>query len=854
MDNNIKPFTRSTPIWVYDKDETLRLILDPKGDIPHYDSWFREQINGAITLEFTVPATDPQVRLIENDGRAVVRDREGNLNEFIIREPNDFNSDSGPTKEVFAEGGDYELVDEWMSGYKATNVTLETALSAVMSGTRYTLGTVDDFGTESVDIDPTNVKDAIHQLLSIFGGERRFRVEAKGNEITTRYIDILTKRGEDNGKRFEHGKDVEDVRRTIDSRGVKTALYGYGASGENDRPRLTFAEVEWSIANGDPADKPIGQPWVGDEDAIQKWGYSQGSRHRYGEYSGQENDPGELLLNTWKELQTLNDAITTYDFSVALIENVDGHDHEKVRLGDRVMGIDLQIQPPIEVESSIIEYNQNLNDDSLDEVVLGNFRTIYDSSGKIRNLEKVLERDQGKWDEKPNMEDLEDIAGGDFQGIQDEIDAATGRIEDAIVEIQLSKDRMDQAAIDIEANEDAIASGVIELDKANTDLTALRNRLTSSEGSITDLDNELGNAKDRITNAQNVIDSVTENVAGVTRLKGTLVTDRIIAQNATLTGTLTGSNAIFDNIGINNAVIKSADIQNATISGNIGANDAVFTRATIEHGIINHATMWDTTITGALYAKYATFNDGTFKKARIENADIVNATITGSLTTIGGTFTGKLEGVDGTFIGKIVGGSIESNTSIAVTTNLKVGDNITIGFGRNSLPTNKGIVFGESPYAASIIKSSLSRSLQFIGDRFYLMGDVEVRHDLLVQENLTVNGSLEVRNVGGFVNIPINWPWVAYGGTDAYPSVMKDPFGRVHLRGSYKGGRPNTAMSTLPLDYRPKKTQRFVVGIGGSTGFGQLTITTNGVVSIWGDSTLDFAKYVGIDGVSFFVD
>src|SRR5690606_39204887 len=165
--------------WIYNKNEEFLRIIDIQDyDIPHYDSWFTEQLNGAITLEFSIPADHPDASLIENDGRAVIRDKDGELVEFIIRQPQDSNGPNGPEKRVFAEGGDYELIDEWMTGYKQSNVTLQTALEAVTSHTRWRIGHVDDFGTNSVDIKPTTVKNAIVQLLQIFGGQVKYRVEA----------------------------------------------------------------------------------------------------------------------------------------------------------------------------------------------------------------------------------------------------------------------------------------------------------------------------------------------------------------------------------------------------------------------------------------------------------------------------------------------------------------------------------------------------------------------------------------------------------------------------------------------------------------------------------------------------
>ncbi|MBU5224279.1 hypothetical protein KQH89_17655, partial [Vibrio cholerae] len=51
----------------------------------------------------------------------------------------------------------------------------------------------------------------------------------QGNRIVGRYIDILTMRGTDTGKRWEMDKDILSIRHQVQSY-PKTALYGRGAS------------------------------------------------------------------------------------------------------------------------------------------------------------------------------------------------------------------------------------------------------------------------------------------------------------------------------------------------------------------------------------------------------------------------------------------------------------------------------------------------------------------------------------------------------------------------------------------------------------------------------------------------
>src|SRR5690606_12654477 len=68
--------------------------------------------------------------------------------------------------------------------------------------------------------------------------------------------------------------------------------------------RISFADVEWKVENGDPVDKPLGQEWVGDPEALAVWGFQGGTVHRFDFVIFEDvEDPEELLRLTWEELQ-----------------------------------------------------------------------------------------------------------------------------------------------------------------------------------------------------------------------------------------------------------------------------------------------------------------------------------------------------------------------------------------------------------------------------------------------------------------------------------------------------------------------------------------------------------------------
>jgi len=147
----------TTPIYIYGRDEQLRLILNnlpgnfdglavseqnrnlsqsagmfigtmevpykqpiPQSDsgfLPYKNGWITEQLNGTVKLEFDVFSNHPSAALIVNDGRAVTEDIDGNYMEFIIRVIDDDYGSGGTFKRVEAEGAEYELIDEFLPEY-----------------------------------------------------------------------------------------------------------------------------------------------------------------------------------------------------------------------------------------------------------------------------------------------------------------------------------------------------------------------------------------------------------------------------------------------------------------------------------------------------------------------------------------------------------------------------------------------------------------------------------------------------------------------------------------------------------------------------------------------------------------
>ncbi|PZN10009.1 MAG: hypothetical protein DIU69_07815 [Bacillota bacterium] len=418
-----------------------------------------ERLEGAaISYEFAVPADHPDAATIAPEGYVIIRDLDGNLQQFRIKTVETGLSSQGErVRRVTAENAALELNGEYVRPATWTGVTAAQALANALTGTRWAPGQVEWLGSRTITIDGyKTVTEVLLQIASEFGGELRWRVEWRDGRIVARYVDLLQRRGRRTGKRFEYAKDIEGLKRIEDTTELVTAMIGVGQTDENGN-RLTFADVTWSRAKGDPADKPAGQDWVGDLDALQRWGLP-GGRHIFGLYDDpDEADPQRLLQKTWDALQARINSRYTYEIDVAVLERVAGLEHEAVRLGDTITVHDYTVDPPLILEARVVEIQRSYVDPSRDKVTLGHYQPVITSLPQaVADLQRRLNQRQGMWDSKETpsgaqakaeaakQQAIQAVASGSVplptSALQGAIDAARNAIESTASHVTIDED------------------------------------------------------------------------------------------------------------------------------------------------------------------------------------------------------------------------------------------------------------------------------------------------------------------------------------------------------------------------------------------------------------------------------
>lgn len=185
--------------------------------------------------------------------------------------------------------------------------------------------------------------------------------EFENGQITGRKVDVLKKTYPFRGRLIESGLYADDVH--IHQKGSPCPMvYGLGAADENGKP-LTFADVAWSKAAGDPVDKPRGQLWVGVPEAVEQY---PGKGQRI-ELTGCD-DPKRLLEYAWKKAQQAAQPETEASARVTDLEMIAGQEHRMIRLHDQML-----VRPRVgaDVRAVVVEISRDYIRPDLTKVELG---------------------------------------------------------------------------------------------------------------------------------------------------------------------------------------------------------------------------------------------------------------------------------------------------------------------------------------------------------------------------------------------------------------------------------------------------------------------------------------------------
>lgn len=254
------------------------------------------------------------------------------------------------------------------------NRSIEYIANRLLSGTDWEVRYVDGgLPNISTNFYYMSIKDALKWLQS-FGCELVFRVEISGNKISAKTVDIYRQMGSRTGRRFIYGSNALKVVQEVSHAEMYSALIGRGKGEEvvDDEGestggfgrKITFEDIEWRVADGDPVDKPLGQKYVEIPSATDRYGIKtfKGKKPRIGlvDFSDEE-DPETLLRLTYEQLLRLSRPSVEFESTIADVGDLDIGDTVTIHRHD--LGI--------HYEARVFRIRKNRKNKQLTEVSLG---------------------------------------------------------------------------------------------------------------------------------------------------------------------------------------------------------------------------------------------------------------------------------------------------------------------------------------------------------------------------------------------------------------------------------------------------------------------------------------------------
>lgn len=373
----------------------------------------------------------------------------------------------GLTSITATDAGVEELAGMVVRSAQAENVGARDAFAAILAETGWTLGTVTATErTGSVDVYYQTAWKAILDAQNTFDARLVVRYEMENNAITGRVLDVMAKESTFRGRIFDSARDTDNIYTTRENAPV-TMLFGIGkavSTGDNPQ-KLTFADIAWSKANGDPADKPAGQDWISDPEAVAKYGQRQDV------YSNQyQDDPEKLLRETWEELQKRCKPSMTITANVQDMEMTEGYEHQQVRLWDTAAIVK---RSGTVLESTIINIERDYVTPWLTKITLGNEEHA-SIARQMANQQSALEQ-------------LSNRVGGHGAGIEENKEFIVENKEN----IKLHTQQLDEQGTKLNEASITLNNAVITLEAHQKNLDENGERLSFAEVAIDGLDAEI---------------------------------------------------------------------------------------------------------------------------------------------------------------------------------------------------------------------------------------------------------------------------------------------------------------------------------------------------------------------------
>lgn len=400
---------KTPKILLYNKQEIFQCVLmniTPNGFPFFADQGELSTDYGALDYQFSVPADHQFSDRLEEEGLIAIEDHFSDQGDgyllYKIRKVTTDIRNGQSILNVHCRSDSVGLSKIPVRPITMIGYTLTQALTQLLIGTPWEPGYIEFLGAHDFVIENhMYTMEAVHQLRSVYDCEIRFRGKLKGTKIVRRYIDIAETFGRKTGHRFEVGKDIQSIIKDVDTTDLYTAVLGVGTDDKGNP--ISFKDIVWSKAAGNALDKPAGQDWLGDPDALEKWGDvdKQGNRiHKTFIYESDKKAPGPLLGDSYHKLKTLRTPKIEMEIEAVRLEDISGYEHDKKRLGDTLIARITALNPIFTASIRLTKMTFSQTEPSREKLTLSNYTELSSTLSKsiVERMDDLIRERQAIWE------------------------------------------------------------------------------------------------------------------------------------------------------------------------------------------------------------------------------------------------------------------------------------------------------------------------------------------------------------------------------------------------------------------------------------------------------------------------
>lgn len=343
-------------IYLFDKDEKLFKIINKpalKTVLQKYALTTEQYVSDRLTVEMKSLDAD-ELEKVEYMAIQTIEDAH-TFHYFYVAQK----YTEQLTTLIGVQSGIEELRKTPVWDKRPKNAFAKNVINDLLKGTNWQARFVGETTQRSTSFYYISVFEALKKVCKVWDLEMQFFVEMNGNKIGARYIDFKRKIGSAVGKRVVYGHNALQILQEVERTNLFTALIGRGkgeqvsSAEESDKKtdgygrKITFENIVWDVAKGNPVNKPKGQRFVELPEMTKIYGIknTDGSiRPKIGFIDFQEEeDPGVLLERTYKALVDTARPQLTLKTTSAYLRGVKVGDTIRVVRHDKKLDYDTRI-------------------------------------------------------------------------------------------------------------------------------------------------------------------------------------------------------------------------------------------------------------------------------------------------------------------------------------------------------------------------------------------------------------------------------------------------------------------------------------------------------------------------------